>query len=815
MKKNITILFLLAVASMAQAPYRETTPKVNDLIHTRLEVSFDWANARLNGKAQLVLKPHFYPTDICYLNARGMEIKNVSVSIPMLDKNKKNISKTFSPSFVYENDSLKIPLGQSLPSTQYYTVNVEYVAKPNELKTGGSAAIRSDKGLYFINPSGANPYKMPQIWTQGETQSNSVWFPTIDSPNEKTTQEIFITVDKKYTTLSNGVLVRSTLNPNGTRTDYWKMDLPHSPYLFMMAVGEFVKITDSPWKGKEISYYVEKDYEKYAKQYFANTKEMIEFYSKILSFEYPWPKYAQVVVRDYVSGAMENTSATLHGDFMIYAGARDLLEQNKGEAVIAHELFHQWFGDVVTCESWSNLPLNESFATYGEYLWYEYKFGKDAAAHHHLKSRKGYMAQDKQVPLIRYHYENREEMFDGFSYNKGGQILHMLRHAVGDDAFFKSLNVYLNNRKFRTAEIHDLRLAFEEVTGKDMNWFFNQWFFEKGHPVLEVKHEYKPNEKKIYLYVEQKQDSAYPTYRLPVDVEYYINNKNFTKRIEIAKRKQTFVFDATAAPDALVFDPDGVLLAEINHEKSAKEWAYQYLNSKPYFARSNALSFILDNLKNTELHDAYWASLNDAHASLRNRALYKLQDMKEKYPERCKASLLKAFENDPDYSNRGDALELLLKLFPGKEADEWCQKAWSMGGTTLVNNVLKHYSNENLEKAYTLAKSIEKEEDSKSVLVNIANVYAKKAEAKDAEFFKSKFKYFSDLELASFLSAYSNFGKKIKDPSVAKKVAEDFAVFYKDGGMYSRGMANMALKSMANAWKANEEIYSHINSIIK
>jgi aminopeptidase N len=183
---------------------------------------------------------------------------------------------------------------------------------------------------------------------------------------------------------------------------------------------------------------------------------------------------------------MENTSATLHGDFMVYQTRREMVDGVRGTAVIAHELFHQWFGDLVTCESWSNLPLNESFATYGEYLWEEYKNGRDAADNHSWQSRQGYMHSQKEADLIRFNYKDKEDMFDAISYNKGGQVLHMLRKAVGDDAFFASLKNYLETNKFKAVEVHNLRLAFEETTGKDLNWFFNQWFLNQGRPKLKV-----------------------------------------------------------------------------------------------------------------------------------------------------------------------------------------------------------------------------------------------------------------------------------------------------------------------------------------
>src|SRR6218665_180233 len=269
-------------------PYRASNTITNDLLHTELDVRFNWEECKLYGRASLQLKPHFYPTDVLYLNARGMDIKHVEVHEEASVVEKKKVGNkvveekvdiwnaVLASSYKYRNDSLKINLGRMFSNKENYYVVIDYIARPNELKSGGSDAITDDKGLYFVNPKGENTYKMPQIWTQGETQSSSAWFPTIDSPNQKTMQEIYITVEEKYTTLSNGVLVDSQKDGHGLRTDHWKLEQPHAPYLAMMAVGEFKKVVDQPWNGKEISYYVEKEYEPYAKAIFGDTREMID-----------------------------------------------------------------------------------------------------------------------------------------------------------------------------------------------------------------------------------------------------------------------------------------------------------------------------------------------------------------------------------------------------------------------------------------------------------------------------------------------------------------------------------------------------------
>ncbi len=276
--------------------YRATATKINDLVHTKLAVSFDYDKAYLYGKEWVTLQPHFYPTDSLTLDAKGMDIHQVA-----LVKGSENMPLKYN----YENElKLHIHLDKTYEKGEQYTIYIDYTAKPDELKVSGSRAIQSAKGLYFINPKGTVPNKPIQIWTQGETESNSCWFPTIDHPDQKTTEEIDMAVPDKYVTLSNGVMTEQHKNGDGTRTDIWKLDKPNAPYLFMMAVGDFIK-TEDHWKNIPVDYYLEPAYAPYARQIFGNTPEMIDYFSKILKYNFPWPKYAQIVVRDYVSGAME------------------------------------------------------------------------------------------------------------------------------------------------------------------------------------------------------------------------------------------------------------------------------------------------------------------------------------------------------------------------------------------------------------------------------------------------------------------------------------------------------------------------------
>ena len=343
--------------------YRSANTRHFDLIHTALDVRFDWKKQRMAGKALLTLKPYFYPTNKLVLDAKGFDLNSVGAKIN---------GQILPLRYTYDGLKISIDLDRIYTRDEALDIWVDYVAKPEELDQEGSAAIIEAKGLYFINPLGEEKDKPKQIWTQGETESSSCWFPTIDSPNENMTQEIKMTVDSRYSTLSNGLLVSSRPNGDGTRTDLWRQTKPHAPYLAMMAIGEFAIVKDK-WQGIDVDYYLEPAYEPYAKAIFGETPAMLEFYSRVLDYPYTWEKYSQIVVRDYVSGAMENTTATIHGEFLQKTD-RELLDGDN-ERIIAHEVFHHWFGDLVTCESWSNLPLNESFATYGEYMWMEHRHG--------------------------------------------------------------------------------------------------------------------------------------------------------------------------------------------------------------------------------------------------------------------------------------------------------------------------------------------------------------------------------------------------------------------------------------------------------
>ncbi|HPW87795.1 MAG TPA: M1 family aminopeptidase, partial [Kaistella chaponensis] len=463
-------------------------------------------------------------------------------------------------------------------------------------------------------------------------------------------------------TLSNGIMKSSTKVSGGLRTDHWVMDKKHAPYLFFMGVGEYAIVKDK-WRNIEVDYYVEKEYEPFAKQIFGNTPEMIEFFSKRLNYDYPWSKYAQITGRDFVSGAMENTTATLHQE-SAQQKPGDLIDENRWEDTIAHELFHHWFGDLVTAESWSNLTVNESFANYSQYLWNEHKYGKDIADYGLMKEIRGYMMDPSNISkdLVRFNYHSREDMFDGVSYNKGGAILHMLRNYVGDDAFFAGLTDYLKTNEFGTGEAHQLRLSLEKISGKDLNWFFNQWYFGNGNPKISYTTSFEPVKKEVTITLSQNQIGQ--NFQFPLAIDIFENGKPTRKNVWVsAKEKNDFTFQVSKNPDLVNLNSDGVLLAEITDTKTPEQFLIQYQNSTQFLSRYKAVENAIENLtKNPAALKTVVAALKDSNFRIRGKALVGLDLSK---PDQAKAALAeveKMASSDPKTLVQGAAISALGKI---------------------------------------------------------------------------------------------------------------------------------------------------------
>ena len=759
--------------------YQATETILTDLIHTRLEVNFDWQNSRMNGLATITAKPHFYSSDSLFLDAKGMDIRSVKMG---------NSDLTHS----YDGNVLRIKLDKKYSHKDQYTVSIAYVSKPDEREVAGSAAITSDKGLYFINPKGDVPGKMPQIWTQGETEASSVWFPTIDTPNAKTTQEIFITVENKYITLSNGKMISSKKNTDGTRTDHWKQDLPHAPYLFFMGVGEFKVVKDqctlSNGTKMEVNYYVEPEWESHAKAIFGETPAMISHFSKLLGLEYPWDKYHQIVVRDYVSGAMENTGAVVFGDYA-YKTTRELLDGND-QSTIAHELFHHWFGDLVTCESWSNLPLNESFANYSQYLWDEYRYGLDEADYQAEMEADGYF-QSAQMSgyhdLIWFDYDDKEQMFDGHSYNKGGRILHMLRNYLGDDAFFAGVKNYLHTNKFKPAEFHQLRLAFEEVSGEDLNWFFDQWFLGSGHPILDFSQKVSEENSTVQLTIKQNQNlELSPIYKLPMEVAVFDSNGKHIHKIVVDELDETFEIPYSGTLKCVIFDHQQMLLAKVKETKSQDQYIFQYYNGDRFRARRDALMNGTKS-KSPQVQQLILDALNDKFWQIRVLAIEKAVKLDGENIAKGLAIVKNLASTDANSQVRSAALNFVASNGVKEENEAICIDRINKDSSYLVvTSALRSLGKVNPEKALLLAKNLENERSAK-MITGIAQLYGGYADKDAYPFFDRVLKStalagFDQLSVMNSLTYYIT----RQEPELINKSFELYAQLKEKGGYYTQ-----------------------------
>ena len=772
-----------------------------DLVHTVLDVSFDLEKRYLKGEAEIQLTPHFYSMKTLDLDAQGFKLNQVAL---VTDSGKKDLE------YRYDGQDIQIRFDSTYSHSDSFRVHIDYIAKPAELDQSGSQAITSAQGLYFIDPKDEDPDKPTQIWTQGETEHNSAWFPTIDAPNQKMSQEISITVPERFKTLSNGSLQYSIKNGDGTRTDHWKQEKPHPPYLTMMAVGEFAVVKDD-WKELPVNYWVEKDQKEHAIDIFGNTPEMIGFYSDTFNFEYPWAKYDQVVVRDFVSGAMENTSATVHGS-MQRQSSRQLIDGDN-EPTIAHELIHHWFGNIVTCESWANLPLNEAFATYGEYLWEEHKYGREAADKLLQEKRNTYLgaSRRKQVDLIRYNYESAESMFDAFSYHKGGCILHMLRKQVGGDAFFASIEKYLKDNAYEPVEVHDLRLAFEEVTGQDLNWFFDQWFLDKGHPVLDISYSYDRGDKVQHVIVRQEQDlENWPIYKLPIKVDLYYGEERERKSVTIDASVDTFSFSVKRKPELVNVDAQKMLLCRKQDHKTKSAYIHQYENAPLYLDRYEAVAHCA-GMRDSLAAGLVLRAMKDDHYRIRQKALQNLRPVIRYYPEKARARLLAIARSDAHPPTRASAVGQLAKYYPEKGHTKIYERALEDSSYMNVARGLRGISKEDPERGQELAAKYEDSESSK-LLIAVGKIYAKEGVPDKNAFYSKTLEELSAVSKLGFLRTYTDYLEGQEFEVVKKGIAalEDVAI---DGSLWYAQV--IAVRSIQNLLKGYNDALNTSKSALK
>lgn len=549
-----------------EAPRRETRNRDFDINHIRIELQIDPAETFIEGEAAITLAPFRDGLRELEFDAFELNVKEVRAG------------GTRRLEFESFRDKLVVHLKEPQPRGKNLTLRILYNARPR-------------KGLHFIRPDDAYPQKPLQVWSQGESEDNRAWFPCTDAPNERQTTETVITVPERFTVLSNGRLVSEKHDKRGARrTFHWRQDEPHPAYLVSIAIGDF-SIIEARCGRLPTPYYTYPGMEKEARMLMGRTPAMIRHFAKLFGYEYPYPKYSQVVVDDFISGAMENTSATTHSDRFLH-DARTELDFDCHD-VVAHELAHQWWGDLITPKSWTHLWLKESFATYAEILWSEQVEGVDESRFFLLREQNLYMTEDRdryRRPIVYDRWEYPMEVYDRHAYQKGGIVLGMLRDVLGDEDFFRTLKYYLRKHEWQSVETSDFRIAIEEVTGRNVDWFFEQWITGRGYPEFEVSHQFDPQLGGLRVTVKQVQETGdgTPLFRMPVEIELLYKRGSRFLKVEIEKQEHEFYFSLEERPLAVLFDPQERVLKTLEHEKSKRELLHQLQHARSFTARMRA-----------------------------------------------------------------------------------------------------------------------------------------------------------------------------------------------------------------------------------
>lgn len=527
-------------------PRQSERERSADFLHYRVRLELDLEAQTFRGENHITLRPLAEGYRTCVLDAVDLSVEAVrdGAGRPL--------------SFEQHPTTVEIDLGRARSPDEEVELTVFYRGEG------------SREGFFFDQETPEHPR---MVSTDSWPDEARRWIPCYDHPNDKVTQELLVTVPATEKVLSNGRLVAVTEDPDaGTATWHWFQERPHATYLFMLAVGPFEVIEES-LGDLPLSYWVYPRDTEEAPRVFAETPRMIEYYAELFGTPFPWAKYAQVTT-PHVGGGAEATSATILGDGVIHdaRAAQDF----SWERVIAHEIAHQWWGDLVTLRDWPHTWLNEGFATYADYLWTRHRHGDDAGAWDLEGKRRQYFAEARtryRRPIVFDRYERPHDHFDAHTYAKAACVLHELRLVLGDDDFFGVLRAFLARHAFRSVDTGDFAREVAEVAGRDLGWFFEQSLFLPGHPVFDVRSRYDEGSGELHLEVDQIQDRSHgvPIYRLPLRVGIVTPSERRVETVWLESEHDRFLFRVDERPRLVRFDEGNWLLCERKFEKGVEE----------------------------------------------------------------------------------------------------------------------------------------------------------------------------------------------------------------------------------------------------
>ena len=569
-------------------------PAAIDAEHYALELTVDPVARAIDGK----LKLRFVSTEAdlphVALDFAGLKVYNV------LDSAGRDLA------YFQKGESVTIVLANPLPLGATEELEIRYGGSPK-------------KGLWFTDPERGVP---TQIFTQGECEDSHWWFPCIDDPSDRATSELTVTLPAGWTAVAAGERIDRTEDANSV-TEHWRMNTPHPVYLTTLVAGEFVTKT-AEWDGIPLIYMGDPEFADLIESSFAATPSALAFLSDVTGLRYPYAKYSQACVDDFPFGGMENISATTMTDTML-RGERG---QRDGDAtgLIVHEAAHQWFGDLLTCNSWDHVWLNEGFATYMTQLYFGHTKGDDELRMRWYDSLQGYLASDvgpNRRPTVYATYRDPIDLFfTGQTYAGAAARLHYLRFILGDAAFFSGIRNYVAENQGRGVTTFDLQAAMQKSSGQDLTGFFDQWLYGEGYPELEVSWKWSAEDRAVHLSVKQTQREIAGTpgvFELPVDVAVRTSKGTVVHRIDLNARTQVFELASDVAPDWVWFDEGGWLPAKVKRVKQPAEWLTLAASSDKALPRRLAVEALGDAFAGGDAFDMRGDQMDFARAELVNR----------------------------------------------------------------------------------------------------------------------------------------------------------------------------------------------------
>ena len=554
----------------AQAQYGPDRPL--RVLHIDLELRPDLDRRTIDGVCTTSVAAVDEGVDEIVLDAVDMEILAVRAGGQRLEHD-------------VGSGSLRVRFPKKLTAGERFEFAVDY------------RVVEPVRGAYFTEPDRAEPNKPRQLWTQSQDSDARYWFPCVDYPDNKQTSSATITVRKGLFALSNGALLERREDASGT-TFVYRQDLPHPTYLFTLVVGEFTEVAQTG-ASVPVFYYVPPGREADGERSFGLTPKMIEAFEEYIGVRYPFARYSQIAVADFIFGGMENTAATTQTDRTLH-DARAHIDFSS-EPLVSHELAHQWFGDLLTTRDWAHAWLNEGFATYFEAIWYEAKHGWDEYAAHVAAMRRDYFAEDEERyrrPVVYNRFLYPVELFDRHLYQKGGAVLHMLRGTLGAARFRRSIERYVTDNARKSVETIDLVRAIERATGRNTRAFFDQWIGRAGYPELEIGYRFDPERKSAVVDVRQKQktDESNPAFIFDLAVGFVPEKPAAATlardagdgelpgerrvRLQITLENESFAVPLDDEPGLVRIDPGAYVLAKVNY-KLPVEMLARILGTEP------------------------------------------------------------------------------------------------------------------------------------------------------------------------------------------------------------------------------------------